>query len=117
MLELPPRTLMQATGVAAGFAVQSVAMCCGLVILAARWPQLLGAMHWLGVGGLLYLGWQTLRARHPDAPGAGGSVMFWEAAAHQFLNPTAWLMSLITVLLLWPWELGRMLANGYTATI
>jgi threonine/homoserine/homoserine lactone efflux protein len=117
MLELSPRALMQATGVAAGFALQSLAMCCGLVILLARWPQVLGAIQWLGVGCLVYLGWQTLRARRPGARGARGSVKFWEAAAHQFLNPTAWLMSLATVLLLLPGELARVLASGYTATI
>jgi threonine/homoserine/homoserine lactone efflux protein len=117
MLDLLPRAFMQATGVAAGFTLQSVALCCGLVILLAPWPQLLGAMPWLGVGGWLCLGWQTLRARRPGARGAGRSMRFWEAAAHQFLNPTAWLMSLTTVMLLLPWELARVLASGYTATI
>jgi threonine/homoserine/homoserine lactone efflux protein len=106
----------QLLGIAAGFAIQTIALCAGLGMLLSRWPELQGLLHGAAAGCLVYLGWQMLRAR--SATGAAGEpILFWEAAARQFLNPWAWLISATAAMLLLPLALEQVLTAGYTGAI
>jgi threonine/homoserine/homoserine lactone efflux protein len=111
------RTLPHILGVTCGFGTQVAAVCCGLGVLFTRWPQLQTALKWVGAGYLLYLGWQLLRARGAGAGAAGKPVTFAEAAAFQYLNPKAWVMSLTAATLFLPPQLGQFLATSFVAGI
>ncbi len=111
------RTLPHILGVSCGFGAQVAAVCGGLGILFSRWPQLHLALKWVGAGYLLYLGWQMLRTGSAQAGSAGKPITFMEAAAFQFLNPKAWVISLTAATLFLPAQLGQVLASGYVATI
>jgi threonine/homoserine/homoserine lactone efflux protein len=111
------RTLPHLLGVSCGFGVQVAAVCGGLGVLFIRWPQLQMALKWLGAGYLLYLGWQLLRSRTGSAACAGKPLTFAAAAAFQFLNPKAWVMSLTAATLFLPPQLGQLLGSGYVASI
>ncbi len=75
------------------------------------------ALKWVGAAYLLFLGWQLLRAKGPGAGNAGKPITFAEAAAFQFLNPKAWIISLTAATLFLPPQVGQILASGYVATI
>jgi threonine/homoserine/homoserine lactone efflux protein len=111
------RTLPHLLGVSCGFGVQVAAVCGGLGVLFIRWPQLQMALKWVGAGYLLYLGWQLLRSRTGSAACAGKPLTFAAAAAFQFLNPKAWVMSLTAATLFLPPQLGQLLGSGYVASI
>lgn len=111
------RTLPHILGISFGFGAQVAAVCGGLGILFTRWPQLQLALKWVGAGYLLFLGWQMLRSGAGQAGNAGKPITFAEAAAFQFLNPKAWVMSLTAATLFLPPELGQGLASGYVASI
>jgi threonine/homoserine/homoserine lactone efflux protein len=111
------RTLPHILGVACGFGTQVAAVCCGLGVLFTRWPQLQMALKWVGAGYLVFLGWQLLRAKGGATGQAGKPVTFAEAAAFQFLNPKAWVMSLTAATLFLPPQLGQLLATSYVAGI
>jgi threonine/homoserine/homoserine lactone efflux protein len=111
------RTLPHILGISCGFGAQVAAVCGGLGIAFTRWPQLQLALKWVGAGYLLFLGWQLLRSRSGQAGSAGKPITFTEAAAFQFLNPKAWVMSLTAATLFLPPELGQALASGYVASI
>jgi threonine/homoserine/homoserine lactone efflux protein len=111
------RTLPHILGISCGFGAQVAAVCGGLGILFTRWSQLHLALKWLGAGYLLYLGWQLLRAPGAQAGRAGRPITFGAAAAFQFLNPKAWVISLTAATLFLPPQLGQALASGYVAAI
>jgi threonine/homoserine/homoserine lactone efflux protein len=111
------RTVPHILGISCGFGAQVAAVCSGLGIVFTRWPQLHLALKWVGAAYLLYLGWQMLRARSAHTGGAGKPITFLEAAAFQFLNPKAWVISLTAATLFLPPQLGQVLASGYVATI
>ncbi len=111
------RTLPHILGVTCGFGTQVAAVCCGLGVLFTRWPQLHMALKWVGAGYLLFLGWQLLRARGGASGQAGKPVTFVEAAAFQFLNPKAWVISLTAATLFLPPQLGQLLAVSFVAGI
>jgi threonine/homoserine/homoserine lactone efflux protein len=111
------RTVPHILGISCGFGAQVAAVCGGLGIVFTRWPQLHQALKWAGAAYLLYLGWQMLRAHSAQAGGAGKPITFLEAAAFQFLNPKAWVISLTAATLFLPPQLGQVLASGYVATI
>ena len=111
------RTLPHILGVSCGFGAQVAAVCGGLGILFTRWPQLQLALKWVGAGYLLFLGWQMLRSGAGQTGSAGKPITFAEAAAFQFLNPKAWVMSLTAATLFLPPDLGQALASGYVASI
>jgi threonine/homoserine/homoserine lactone efflux protein len=105
------------SGIAASFVLQVMALCAALGMLLSRWPELRGLLQATAAGCLLYLGWQMLRARRATIGGAGEPALFWEAAARQFLNPWAWLISATAAMLLLPLALQRVLTAGYTGAI
>jgi threonine/homoserine/homoserine lactone efflux protein len=111
------RTLPHILGVTCGFGIQVAAVCCGLGALFTRWPQLQLALKWVGAAYLLFLGWQLLHARGGAAGQAGKPVTFAEAAAFQFLNPKAWVISLTAATLFLPPQLGQLLAVSFVAGI
>jgi threonine/homoserine/homoserine lactone efflux protein len=111
------RTLPHILGIVCGFGTQVAAVCGGLGVLFIRWPQLHTTLKWVGAGYLLYLGWQLLRARGRASGAAGKPVTFTEAAAFQYLNPKAWVMSLTAATLFLPPQLGQVLASSYVTAI
>ena len=111
------RTLPHILGVSCGFGAQVAAVCGGLGILFTRWPQLQLALKWVGAGYLMFLGWQMLRSGAAQSGSAGKPITFAEAAAFQFLNPKAWVISLTAATLFLPPQLGQVLASGYVASI
>jgi threonine/homoserine/homoserine lactone efflux protein len=105
------------SGIAASFALQIIGLCAALGMLLSRWPELQGLLQGTAAGCLLYLGWQMLRARSASPGAAGEPTLFWEAAARQFLNPWAWLISATAAMLLLPFALQHLLTAGYTGAI
>ncbi len=111
------RTLPHILGITCGFGSQVAAVCCGLGVVFTRWPQLHLALKWVGAAYLLYLGWQLLRARGAAAGESGKPVTFVEAAAFQYLNPKAWVISLTAATLFLPPQLGQLLASSFVTAI
>lgn len=54
---------------------------------------LLTAVKWGGIVFLLWLSWQIATSRHEDATHGAPVVGFWRAAALQWANPKAWVVS------------------------
>lgn len=111
------RTLPHILGITCGFGSQVAAVCCGLGVLFTRWPQVHTTLKWVGAAYLLYLGWQLLRARGAATGNAGKPITFAEAAAFQYLNPKAWVMSVTAATLFLPPQLGQLLASGFVTAI
>jgi len=111
------RTLPHILGITCGFGSQVAAVCCGLGVVFTRWPQLHLALKWVGAVYLLYLGWQLLRARGAAAGESGKPVTFAEAAAFQYLNPKAWVISVTAATLFLPPQLGQLLASSFVTAI
>jgi len=107
------RTLPHMLGICGGFALQMLAVCAGLGALFNRWPHLQEGLRWLGAAYLVYLGWRLLRPGAADARHAPRPLTLLEAAAFQFLNPKAWVMTLTAATLFLPRELGPAAAAGY----
>jgi threonine/homoserine/homoserine lactone efflux protein len=107
----------QLLGIAAGFALQTIALCAGLGMILVRWPGLHGALQAMAAAGVMYLGWQMLRRRGAPVGAGGDPASFWEAAARQFLNPRAWLISATAAMLCLPMALEPVLMAGYTGAI
>lgn len=99
------RTLPHMLGIACGFVVQLLAVCAGLSALFARWPALQSALAWVGAAYLVYLGWRMLRLESGPERAARCPVRFLEAAAFQFLNPKAWVMTVTAATLFLPQQL------------
>jgi threonine/homoserine/homoserine lactone efflux protein len=111
------RTLPHLLGIVCGFLVQLLAVCAGLATLFARWPRLQSALAWAGAAYLLYLGWQMLGHKDAEAHAAARPVTFLQAAAFQFLNPKAWMMTVTAATLFLPQELGPLASGGYMAAV
>jgi threonine/homoserine/homoserine lactone efflux protein len=107
----------QLLGIAAGFAIQTTALCAGLGMMLIRWPELHGASQGVAAGCALYLGWQMLRGRSALPGAAGEPLPFWEAAVRQILNPKAWLIGATAAMLCMPLALAPVLRAGYTGAI
>lgn len=107
------RTVPHLFGISAGCAIQLVAVCAGLGALFNRWPVLHTVLRWAGAAYLLWLGWKLLRSGEVAEGQAPEPVTFLEAAAFQFVNPKAWVMSLSAVALFLPTGLGVIQASTY----
>jgi threonine/homoserine/homoserine lactone efflux protein len=107
------RTIPHLLGIAAGLAIQLLAVCAGLGALFARWPAAQEVLRWAGAGYLIYLGWHLLGGTPAGRRTVERPVRFLEAAAFQFLNPKAWVMSLTAASLFLPPELGARAAVAY----
>jgi threonine/homoserine/homoserine lactone efflux protein len=111
------RTLPHILGIGCGFVVQLLAVCAGLAALFARWPALQSALAWVGAAYLVYLGWRMLGRHDVAAQSAGRPVSFVQAAAFQFLNPKAWVMTVTAATLFLPRELGALGSAAYMAGV
>ncbi len=107
------RTLPHLFGISAGCAVQMIAVCAGLGTLFHHWPVLQSVLQWVGAAYLLYLGWKLLFSGEVRAGHAAEPVTFLQAAAFQFVNPKAWVMSLTAVALFLPTDISVLTACGY----
>jgi threonine/homoserine/homoserine lactone efflux protein len=107
------RTLPHLFGISAGCAVQMVAVCAGLGALFHQWPVLQTILQWAGAAYLLYLGWKLLGSGEISAGQALAPIGFWQAAAFQFVNPKAWVMSLTAASLFLPADIGVLASCGY----
>ena len=107
------RTVPHLFGVSTGCAIQLVAVCAGLGALFSHWPVLHTLLQWAGAAYLLWLGWKLLRSGEVAEGQAPQPVTFWQAAAFQFVNPKAWVMSLSAVALFLPTGMGVIPASAY----
>jgi threonine/homoserine/homoserine lactone efflux protein len=79
-------------GVDVGMGLMLFLVSFGLGSLVLGHPAVVGAMKWGGAAFLLWLAWKIATAKG-GAPGAGEPVGFLAAAALQWVNPKAWLVS------------------------
>jgi len=107
------RTIPHMLGISAGCAVQLLAVCAGLGALFMKWPVLQTGLQWVGAAYLLWLGWKLLRSGEVAEGKAPEPVTFLQAAAFQFVNPKAWVMSLSAVSLFLPRDIGIVPAITY----
>ncbi|HEU4626358.1 MAG TPA: LysE family translocator [Steroidobacteraceae bacterium] len=107
------RTLPHMFGIAAGCALQLLAVCAGFGALFHRWPVLQTVLQWAGAAYLVYLGWKLLGSGEIREAAAVEPIGFRHAVAFQFVNPKAWVMTLTAVSLFWPAELNVWAAGTY----
>jgi threonine/homoserine/homoserine lactone efflux protein len=107
------RTVPHILGISTGCVIQLVAVCAGLGALFTRWPVLQTALQWAGAAYLLWLGWKLVRSGEVAERHAPQPITFLQAAAFQFVNPKAWVMSLSAVALFLPTGVSMLTACGY----
>ncbi len=107
------RTVPHMLGISTGCAVQLIAVCAGLGALFTKWPVLQTILQWAGAAYLLWLGWKLVRSGEMAEGKAAEPITFLQAAAFQFVNPKAWVMSLSAVALFLPAGLGVVPAASY----
>jgi threonine/homoserine/homoserine lactone efflux protein len=107
------RTVPHLMGVFIGYAVQLIAVCAGLGALFTKWPILQAILQWAGAAYLLWLGWKLVRSGEVAQGKVAEPITFLQAAAFQFVNPKAWVMSLSAVALFLPAGIGIVPAVGY----
>jgi threonine/homoserine/homoserine lactone efflux protein len=93
------RTLPHMFGIAGGFLVLIVAVGLGLGALLKAFPGLHLALKFAGGAYLLYLAWKiaTARSLGGKGEGDGAPLTFLQAAAFQWVNPKAWVLSLTAI--------------------
>jgi threonine/homoserine/homoserine lactone efflux protein len=107
------RTVPHILGVCAGFSIVLLGVCAGLDALFTRWPDTQTFLRWAGAAYLVYLGWRILRSGEAKAGHSPKPLTLLEAAAFQFLNPKAWVMTLTAAAMFLPRELGFFAACAY----
>jgi threonine/homoserine/homoserine lactone efflux protein len=80
-------------GVAIGMGLMLFLVAFGLGSLVLESPVILHGIKWCGSGFLLWLSWKVATAGRTEATGEKVFVGFWQAAAFQWVNPKAWLVS------------------------
>lgn len=94
------RTIPHMLGIAVGFGSLLVGVGLGLGALLAAWPALAILLKVAGGSYLIYLAWRIARSR---AMGSSGStaqpLTLFQAAAFQWVNPKAWMMSITAMAL------------------
>ena len=107
------RTVPHIFGISTGCAIQLIAVCAGLGALFTRWPVLQTVLQWAGAAYLLWLGWKLVRSGEVAEAHAPQPITFVHAAAFQFVNPKAWVMSLSAVALFLPTGMSAIPASAY----
>jgi threonine/homoserine/homoserine lactone efflux protein len=91
-------TVPHLLGISCGHFLMLMAVGLGLGELFIRVPVIYSVMQVLGMAYLLYLAWGIVRSGPPPEQGAASGVAkplgFWGAAAFQWVNPKAWVMTL-----------------------
>jgi threonine/homoserine/homoserine lactone efflux protein len=111
------RTIPHLLGVSVGFGIELLLVCAGLGAVFTRWPEIQAMLRWVGAIYLLYLGARMLGSGPANAASSARPVTFFEAAAFQFLNPKAWIMTITAATLFLPHELGVLAAGAYMLLI
>src|SRR5580692_3222 len=111
------RTIPHMLGISFGCAIQLLAVCAGLGAIFTQWPESQTVLRWVGALYLLYLGVRMLNSGPADGDANKRPVTFLEAAAFQFLNPKAWVMSITAASLFLPHEFGVLAAGAYMLAI
>ncbi len=81
-------------GIAVGFSFMLVVVSAGLGTLLLLWPPLLPVMRWVGAAWMLYLAWKIAVAPLPGEGGQSRLMGLFGAAAFQWINPKAWLITI-----------------------
>ena len=88
------RTVAHLIGVNVGFMSLLLATAIGLGALFERFGWIQVTLRVLGSGYLLYLAYRTARAGRAAEASGGRPLSFLEAAAFQYVNPKAWVMTI-----------------------
>jgi threonine/homoserine/homoserine lactone efflux protein len=111
------RTIPHMLGISVGFGIELLAVCAGLGAIFTRWPDLQAVLRWIGALYLLYLGVRMLGSGPANSGVTTRPVTFLEAAAFQFLNPKAWVMTITAASLFLPHDLGVFAAAAYMLAV
>lgn len=97
------RTLPHMLGIALGHAFMVFVVGVGLVGVFINYPPARTALTIISVAYMLWLAWKIAHAAPPDGSTTKGKPLtFLQAAAFQWVNPKAWIMSLGAVTLYAP---------------
>jgi threonine/homoserine/homoserine lactone efflux protein len=89
------RTIPHMLGISVGHSVMTAILGFGLIGLFTAVPQTYTVLKVVAVGYFLWLAWKFANAAPPEEGQAGGTPMtFLQAAAFQWANPKAWMMSI-----------------------
>lgn len=89
------RSIPHMSGIVIGFPLMVLAVGLGLGEIFIRYPQVHLAVKYIGAAYLLYLAWRIAQAGGSGDEAAGGRPLgFVEAAAFQWVNPKAWVITL-----------------------
>lgn len=88
------RTVPHIVGIVVGFLSLLVATSSGLGAIFQRAPWLSTTLRIVGSVYLVYLAYRVATAAETDGPSTARPLTFWEAAAFQYANPKAWLMTI-----------------------
>jgi threonine/homoserine/homoserine lactone efflux protein len=80
-------------GVVSGMGLMMGLVAFGLGSLVLALPMILQGLKWCGMGFLLWLSWKMATAERNATTTHKAFVGFWGAAAFQWVNPKAWLVS------------------------
>ena len=120
------RTVPHMAGVAIGHAVMVFLVGVGLMGIFISYPPAQMALKIISAVYMLWLAWKIANAAPPaGAQRAGKPLSFMQAAAFQWVNPKAWIISLGAVTLYAPgqewiavaWVAFGFLSVGWTTTI
>jgi len=88
------RSVPHMLGISLGATLMLLVVGAGLGALFERLPGLYTVLQWLGAAYLVWLAWKIATAGRVQAGQARPRPFnFWQAAAFQWVNPKAWLMS------------------------
>ena len=89
------RTVPHMLGISVGFPLMLVAVGAGLGAVLQNHPDVQRALTYIGAAYLLWLAWKIVVSAAPVAGATVGRPFgFFQAAAFQWVNPKAWMMSL-----------------------
>ncbi|MFZ3184640.1 MAG: LysE family translocator [Pseudomonas sp.] len=93
------RSLPHLLGISLGMLLMVSAIGFGLGELLKLFPPLYNLLRYGGAAYLLYLSWKIATSAAPQANGesAGSPMSFFQAAAFQWVNPKAWIMSIAAI--------------------
>lgn len=92
------RTLPHILGVTFGFAILVLVSSLGLGTIFVRWPMLYTILRFVSAAYLLFLAWQIVFSTQPAIKVESKKPLsFLKAIMFQWINPKAWVMSIVAV--------------------